>query len=148
MNANLTILPISALLAPAPVQRPTWFEAAALKPGDRVGISSSYESGDKVGTVEKINGYGHITLKDGRVFDKHGDLRNNKGGGIVRLCSAETMDAVLARRKEERERTNRANQFEEAVKKVIGGRTNGYNRVSSPISREEKDRLIALIEAL
>ena len=66
--------------------------------GQQVGYYGTGSMGrihsDGIGTVTKINGYGHISIEnengDTKVFDKHGDERKKYSG--ARLCDVEYIE--------------------------------------------------------
>ena len=77
--------------------------------------------GHGFGRVVKINHYGHITLDNGRQFDRYGDERKVKHGGMCLIAAGE-LRKLLADRDQQRARNAAAQE----LKALIDGQRNGY----------------------
>jgi hypothetical protein len=116
----------------------------AVKVGDEVGFgrSSHYTGYQSAGfaTVIKVNGHGHITLSDGKVFDKHGsEYKKNYG---VQLLEAEHLRTVQARAQAEHDRAHAVRTIEQKIKDLWS-----YSGTVH-VTPERKAELMALVEAL
>ena len=116
----------------------------AVKVGDEVGFGrpSRYAGYQSAGfsTVTKVNGHGHITLADGKVFDKHGDQRGTKFG--VELLEASHLRSVQERAKAERDQAHAVRSIEQKLKDLWS-----YSGTVH-VTPERKAELLALVEAL
>jgi hypothetical protein len=92
--------------------------------------------------VAKINGFGHITLDDGSVFDKHGKLRGDTNPRVY-LIDIATADEYSKNMKILRDRSTAVSE----LKNKIAGRQRGDSYYAE-FSQELKDQLKELIDAL
>lgn len=92
--------------------------------------------------VAKINHYGHVILENGRQFDRHGDERKVKHGGL-RLIAADDLRKRLAELEQQRGRTAAANE----LKSLIDGRRNGYGDHLA-VDDKTRARMIELVNQL
>ena len=116
----------------------------AVKVGDEVGFGRSTLYGSLLGagfaTVTKINGHGHITLSNGKVFDKHGDERGTSFG--ARLVEAEWLHKNQAAEAAIRETNHK-------VKELIVTLNGTFNYGGRAfIDEAKKAELMALVAAL
>jgi hypothetical protein len=117
------------------------------KVGDEVGYARYGSSWGTLlhhgfGRVAKINHHGHIYLEDGLVFDRHGDQRQVKHGGL-RLRPAENLRHELKLREEHRAR-NRAAQ---ELCRLVDAQRNGHGNIC-PVSDETRASMIELVNQL
>jgi hypothetical protein len=117
------------------------------KIGDEVGYYRSHNwhgtiLGHGFGRVVKINHHGHITLDNGRQFDRHGDERKVEYGGL-RLIVADELHKQLALREQQRAR-NRAAQ---ELIALVNGQRNGYGEQCA-VGEETRARMIELVNQL
>lgn len=87
--------------------------------------------------VSKINGFGHITLDNGMVFDKYGKERDVKCGGC-QLVDADALHEMNDRAAMRRERKNKIDQLHKLMEQLAAGE-NGS---------ELKNQMIQLIEGI
>lgn len=117
--------------------------AVKLKVGDEVGFGRfgrfNFHSAG-FGRVVKINGYGHITLDSGKVFDKHGDERGTTYG--LRLTDAASLRESQARDVAAKSQVARVKELEAKIKDMFGYSGNVH------VTPESKAELMALVEAL
>ena len=122
---------------------------------DKVSVSSEVSVGSEVGfgrnarfglintgfaRVTKINGHGHITLDNGKVFDKRGNERGTNYG--VSLINADALRRQLAWKEEQRTTTEKVKELQRKVADLFG-----YNSQAS-VSPDEKASLLALVNSL
>jgi hypothetical protein len=115
----------------------------AVKVGDEVGFGRygryTYHS-TGFARVAKVNGFGHITLETGKVFDKHGRERSTNSG--LELIEAGVLRQRIARETAEREQRARFNALEQKIQSM-----HTYSGTDH-ITPEAKAELLALVEAL
>ena len=91
--------------------------------------------------VTKINRWGHITLANGKVFDKNGNERGEFAD--LHLVSAERLRGELAAELAQRARNSVANE----ICKLLAGQRNGFGNYCE-ISDATRDRLHELVNQL
>lgn len=89
-------------------------------------------------TIAHINGYGHVKLENGLVFDKHGYERG-VGYGQRHLMPPSRLQAALDAQEEQRQRRDKIARIKGTVSEWASGR---------PISDEIKQEMISLINSL
>jgi len=94
------------------------------------------------GRVVKINHHGHITLDNGRQFDRYGDERKVEHGGM-RLIAADDLRKLLAEREQRRARNTAATE----LKALIDGQRNGYGDHFA-VDDKTRARMIELVNQL
>jgi hypothetical protein len=113
----------------------------AVKVGDEVGFGrcSRYTGYQSAGfsTVIKVNGHGHITLADGKVFDKYGDERKKTYG--VHLIPADDLRTSQALVKAERDQAHAVRTIEQKIKDLWS-----YSGTVH-VTPERKAELLALV---
>lgn len=117
--------------------------AVKLNVGDEVGFGRNARfSMINIGfaRVTKINGYGHITLDNGKVFDKYGRERGTNYG--VNLIDAAALRQQVAWKEEQRVTTNKVKELQQKVADLFA--CNGRACVSA----DDKAALLALVNAL
>lgn len=117
--------------------------AVKLNVGDEVGFGRNARFGlinTGFGRVTKINGHGHITLDNGKVFDKRGNERGTKFG--VNLIDANALRQQLAWKEEQRATTEKVKELQQKVADLFN-----YNGRAS-VSPDDKAALLALVNAL
>lgn len=120
-------------------------EVNNVKVGDEVGFArfygfnSSFTGG--IATVAKINGHRHITLDNGRVFDKYGAERNATHGS--RLYTA----AYIQRCKADVEVRHELNKNYNLLLNMLAAKKTGAGNFNG-LDVFEKDDVIALIKRL
>lgn len=115
----------------------------AAKVGDEVGFARCTQHGYQCSgfaTVTKVNGHGHITLDNGKVFNKHGTERNSTFG--TRLIDAEHLRTALARTEAARRQAHAVRQIELKLKDMWSFSGTVH------VTPERKAELMALVEAL
>ena len=124
-----------------------YFDVAALKAGDKVGFARFHHWGGTmlqggITTVFKVNGYGHITLENMRVFDKHGNERNAVGCG----CRLYPVEAIEAYKVAEQNRRELNATYKELLDMFVM-KTTGSGHFTG-LTLTEKDAAIALIKRM
>ena len=117
--------------------------------GDRVGIQrcGSWKSRYSLTTVKSVTNTGMVTVENGDRFTKDGRLvGGSKYHGTYLVPAVQAEDAIEADRKSH-ETNAKWNGLESELAAIVRNHKNGYGDVS-PITQEEKDRLIALINAM
>jgi len=121
---------------------------AILSVGDEIGFAywptSSWATVPRqVGysPIAKINGYGHITLENGMVFNKYGEERGCKYGGRT-LSLADELRAIMDRDARRRGQTAAVT----AVTDFVAGKRNGLGQYR--FTAEDKEALAALVAAI
>lgn len=123
--------------------------AEKVQVGDRVGFYRGTSNGFAdagFDTVAKKNKYGHITLANGKVFDKTGHERVG-GYGALMLIGAERLEEMIATRAAQRDLDRRMNDLANTLTDVLRNHRNGHGNYS-PLTDDDKARLIALIQAV
>ncbi len=92
-------------------------------------------------TVKKINGHGHITLDNGKQFDKYGRERG-KDYAYCTLTEVEVLQSHLTIRDAQRTKKKTVNDIEQIVKASWG-----YSGVPH-FTIETKSQLLALVNSL
>jgi hypothetical protein len=126
------------------------FNVSSLKIGDKVGAyrySPGYLTNVKIGTVTKINKWGHIEVDFGNSsvvsFDKRGDERSNsKYGRSLYLTSYDEAE----KRIEENKKLIEDQEDFSFTMKTLNGMKNGYGFVVGKMSKEDRDRIVAFLD--
>ena len=115
----------------------------AVKVGDEVGYARSTRYGYQsagFSTVTKVNGYGHIILANGLVFDKRGyEYKKDYGKHLV---LAATLRASQSADEERRSQAAAVRSIEQKLKDLWS-----YSGTVH-VTPERKAELLALVEAL
>lgn len=119
-------------------------EVQALKVGDEVGFGRCGNHGyhsTGFAKVVKVNGHGHVTLDNGRVFDKYGKER---GTGILgaTLLNADNLRSDLAAKEAQRDKDRKVQN----ILNLIADRRSGTGHYF--IDAETKEQLLALVNEL
>ena len=96
--------------------------------------------------VEKINGFGHIILDNGKKFDKYGYEYKGTKYHCCYLADAEKTRAQIAEQNAKRDLNNNVRNIVDEFNKVISNNKNGMGQYF--ISAETKAELVALINQL
>jgi hypothetical protein len=92
-----------------------------------------------IATISKINGHGHIHLSNGKVFDKHGRVRDGSTRiNRIHLMKADGIRAYQA----EREATIKRNDAAKEAIKII--QSTQYGKLADDL----RAQLLALVEQL
>lgn len=114
--------------------------------GDEVGYGRHHQWGTLLqhgfSRVAKINHHGHIHLENGKVFDRHGNERNQTYGGL-RLMEAQRLRDELQRIAEGRARAAAANE----LRKLLDDHRNGRGE-QCVLNDAARARMIELVNAL
>lgn len=92
--------------------------------------------------VTKINRWGHITLENGKVFNKDGYERGREHGAL-RIMDADRLRAELAANARQRERNETLRQ----LRALLDSHVNGFGNICE-VSSEARLRMIDLVSEL
>lgn len=124
------------------------FDVAELKVGDKVGFARFHHWGNTmlsggISSIVKIHPrFGHITLDNGKMFDKRGIERNTAGSG----CALYSTDYIQSSIAAERDRRKLNDTYRQLQTMIENKRTGGGTFLGLTV--EEKDAMISLIKQM
>lgn len=116
----------------------------SLKVGDEIGFARFHGFGTMltggIATIISINGHRHITLSNGRVFDKRGNERVDYGSRLYTIAYIERHRAAETQRRE-------LNETYRRLANLLDGQKTGGGDFTG-LTVDIKDAVIALVKRL